>query len=447
MMSSEGAPRASEMLVSSGRSGHDTEPRHGGRCGAHTVSVGYGPYEMEEPISSGAMGAVYRARHRDSGREVALKQLLEGGSERRFEAEARLLSALEHPRVVEVLDHFESDGERFLVMELVNGPDLEDLLYERGNPGLPVDEAVDYTRQACEALVYVHQQHVVHRDVKPENLILGPDGVVLVDFGIAREYETNVGGTAVIGTPGFMAPEVFGGIISPRCDVYGVAATLWTLIAGDPPRYGDLTEIGVQPQLQAALNAGLAFDPNRRTASVEAFAAALGTRLAPAAGASLARSVETPGTPRTLLEAVVRAAAGVFEAASSSLALLDRSTGELVYEAAWGAGAREILGIRLDRGVGLAGAVAASGQGEAVPDCRADPRFAAGVAAGTGYMPGTMLVVPMRKDGETFGVLSLLDRRDGRGYGPDDVERAGAFADLALMAADLQLSGPTTQGF
>lgn len=74
------------------------------------------------------MGAVYRARHRQSGEAVALKQLLEGESERRFEAEARLLAALEHPRVVRVLDHFESGGDRFLVMELVDGPDLEQVL-------------------------------------------------------------------------------------------------------------------------------------------------------------------------------------------------------------------------------------------------------------------------------------------------------------------------------
>ena len=406
------------------------------------MAVGYGPYEIDAPISTGGMGAVYRARHGESGEEVALKQLLEGGSERRFEAEARLLAALEHPRVVRVLDHFESDGDRFLVMELVDGPDLEEILYERGRPGLPVEEAVEYVRQACEALAYVHAQHVVHRDVKPENLILGPDGVVLVDFGVAREYETNVEGTAVIGTPGFMAPEVLGGIISPRCDVYGVAATLWTLITGDPPRYGDSTELRVPPRVRAALDAGLAFDPNRRTASVEAFAAAIGARLAPDAGASLARSVETPGMPRTLIEAVVRAAAGVFQAAASSLALLDRSTGELVYRAAWGAGARETVGMRLAPGVGVAGAVAASGQGEAVADCRADQRFASAVAAGTGYVPATMLVVPLRRGGHTVGVLSVLDRLDGRGYGPDDVERAAAFADLALMVADVQLGAP-----
>jgi eukaryotic-like serine/threonine-protein kinase len=406
----------------------------------------YGPYEILAPISRGAMGAVYRARHAGGGDEVALKRLLEQRNARRFEIEARLLATLEHPRVVSVLDHFLDGENHYLVMELVDGPSLSALLRERGSPGLPVEEAVEYARQACDALAYVHAQHVVHRDVKPENMIVGADGIVLVDFGIAREYETGPGtGTVGIGTPGYMAPEVLaGGIVSPRSDVFGIAATLWTMIAGEPPRYGETRPLGVASHLEAALRAGLELDPNRRTSSAEAFAAAIGTRLTHDAGASLARSIEAPGMPRSLMEAVVRAAAGVFTAAASSLALLDRATGELVYEAAWGAGASEILGMRLPPGTGVAGAVATSGEGEAVPDCRSDDRFAARVAAGTGYVPSTMLTVPLRRGGRTLGVLQILDRRDGLGYGPDDVERAEAFADLALMAVDAQMSSSET---
>ena len=124
-------------------------------------------YQIVAPISSGGMGAVYRARRRSSGADVALKQMLEPGGARRFGIEARLLSA---------------DG-HFLVMELVDGPSLWQVVAQRGNPGLPVEEAVEYVGQACESLAYVHAQHIVHRDVKPENLILGSEGVVLVDFG------------------------------------------------------------------------------------------------------------------------------------------------------------------------------------------------------------------------------------------------------------------------
>ena len=405
------------------------------RCGA---------YEIVAPISSGAMGAVYRARDLGSGNEVALKRLLEQAATRRFEIEARLLATLDHPRVVRVLDHFQHEDDHFLVMDLVDGPSLAQVLAERGAPGLPVDEAVDYARQACEALAYVHEQHVIHRDVKPENLILGRDGVVLVDFGIARERHASGEGTAAVGTPGFMAPEVIGGSVSPRSDVFGVAATLWTLIAGEPPRYGDSVALDIDAHLYVALRAGLELDPNRRTASAEAFAAAIGTRLRPGVGSPLAVSVEEPAMPATLMEAVVRAAAGVFDAGAASLALLDSFTGELVYEAAWGPSAGEVLGMRIGPGVGLAGAVAASGVGEAVPDCHRDGRFAAAVAEGTGYVPSTMLIVPLRRAGSTVGVLQVLDRRDGEGYGPDDVERATAFADLALMAVDMQRGGRDT---
>jgi predicted Ser/Thr protein kinase len=408
------------------------------------MPVRCGAYEIVAPISSGAMGAVYRARHLENGNEVALKRLLEQSGTRRFEIEARLLATLDHPRVVHVLDHFEHEGDRFLVMELVDGPSLAQVLSERGGPGLPIPEAVDYARQACEALAYIHEEHVIHRDVKPENLILGSDGVVLVDFGIARERRASGEGTAAVGTLGFMAPEVIGGSVSPRSDVFGMAATLWTLIAGEPPRYGESVALDVDERLHVALRAGLELDPNRRTASVEAFAAAIGAPLSPAVGSPLAVSVQEPGMPATLMEAVVRAAAGVFEAGAASIALLDAFTGELVYEAAWGPSAAEVLGMRMGRGVGLAGAVAASGVGEAVPDCHSDARFAAAVAEGTGYVPSTMLIVPLRRAGSTVGVLQVLDRRDGEGYGPADVERATAFADLALLAVDVQLGGRDT---
>ena len=402
-----------------------------------------GDYDVLAPISTGAMGAVYRARHLDTGDEVALKHLIEPAEMRRFEIEARLLAMLDHPRIVQVREHFEHEDNHFLVMDLVDGPDLAQVLSDRGDPGLPVEECVDYARQACEALAYVHEQHVVHRDVKPENLIVGGDGIVLVDFGVAREHRGG-SGTVAIGTPGYMAPEVFGGEVSPRVDVFGLAATVWTLLAGEPPTYGEAGELDVEPHVLAALRAGLELDPNRRIPSAEAFAAAIGARLGPGVGTPLAVSVEEPGAPATLLEAVVRAAAGVFDAGGASLAMLDPLSGELVYEAAWGPGAPQILGLRIGPGVGLAGAVAASGEGEAIPDCRSDPRFATSVAVSSGYMPSTMVIVPLRRGGRTLGVLQVLDRRDGEGYGPRDAQRAAAFADLALMAVDVHRSGRDT---
>ena len=225
-----------------------------------------GSYEIVAPISSGAMGAVFRARR--EGRDVALKLLTNPGQGARFDIEARLLGRLSHPRVVDVLDHGR-DGQRdWLVMELIEGPDLSRVLRERGTPGLSPAEVLDAARQAAEALEYVHAQQVVHRDVKPHNLIASDDGVVLVDFGVAREA-TDEPGTRGIGTPRYMAPEVLVGEgVSPRSDVYGLAATVWALLAGSPPAYGNPAPLpGVAPELEQALRRALDPRPEHRFAS------------------------------------------------------------------------------------------------------------------------------------------------------------------------------------
>src|ERR687897_1665325 len=108
-----------------------------------------GRYEVVCPISSGAMGAVFRARETDSGADVALKRLTDLRHAARFEIEARLLSTLRHPRVVRVRDYLQDESGQYLVMDLVEGLDLGGLLNERGTPGLPLEESIEYARQAC----------------------------------------------------------------------------------------------------------------------------------------------------------------------------------------------------------------------------------------------------------------------------------------------------------
>ncbi len=403
-----------------------------------------GRYEIVAPISSGAMGAVYRAVDLESGRDVAVKRLLDVRNAARFEIEARLLASLSHPRLVKVLDHASDDEGAYIVMELVTGADLGALLKRDGDPGLKLVDGIEYARHGCEALQYVHDQQIVHRDVKPPNMILGEDGVVLVDFGVARalggEQEE---GTIAVGTPRYMAPEVLaGGTVSAASDVYSLAATLWTLLIGSPPRYGDAAKLaqlapGIDPELQAALVAGLQLLPEERIASAAAFAEAIGAPLTADRGESLAQSLGRGPIRRRVMEAIVRTAAGMFDAAACSIALTDPANGDLVYEAAWGAGAAEVVGLRLAPGVGMAGAVVASGEGVVVPECRKDPRFARQVAAKTGYVPYTMVVTPLVREGETIGVLSLLDRRDGGPYKQEDLRRAALFGDLAVVALDL----------
>jgi putative methionine-R-sulfoxide reductase with GAF domain len=412
-----------------------------------------GRYEIVAPISSGAMGAVYRAIDRETKQEVAVKRLLDLQHAARFEIEARLLASLSHPRVVKVLDHSQDEHGLYIVMDLVRGTDLGAQLKERGAPGLPAQEAVDYARHVCEALQYVHDQQIVHRDVKPQNMILADDGVVLVDFGVARAIGSDeTVGTIAVGTPRYMAPEVFaGGTVSPASDVFSLAATLWTLMIGSPPRYGDVLKIEkvapeLPPELREALAGGLEMLPEMRISSATAFAEAIGVPLTDRGGQSLAQSLGRAPVHRRVIEAIVRTAAGMFEAAAASIALTDTVSGELVYEAAWGAGATEVVGLRLPPGAGLSGAVVASGEAVAVPDCRSDPRFAAQVAAKTGYVPYTMLVTPLVREGKTIGALSLLDRRDGGPYRHEDLARAALFADLAVVALDLDVFPLTTTG-
>lgn len=413
----------------------DADPAAGPRPG-HRIGD---RYTLVEQISAGAMGAVHRARD-DDGNEVAIKRLLDPGQAARFEIEARLLTRLQHPRVVRVFEHIQDADGQYLVMDLVEGSDLGEVLRERGDPGLPVDQALEYALQACEALQYVHEQGIVHRDVKPQNFVLGENGLVLVDFGIAREVAAGGTGTRAMGTPRYMAPEILvGESVSPRSDIYGLAATLWALITGDPPIYHDPLPLAerfdkVTPELERTLRRTLELQPERRIGSADAFAAALGSPLGASEGASLTISLPRPEAQRALLEAVVRTAAAVFDAAAASIALRDEATGELIYQSAWGAGADEIVGVRLLPGEGIAGAVLASGEGADIPDCRSDERFHAQIAAGTGYVPLTMLVVPLVHDGRAVGALSLLDRRDGEPYGPADLPRAELFAELAAAA-------------
>src|SRR6476469_928193 len=284
-------------------------------------------YVIEAPLSAGAMGAVYRARRTEDNVPVAIKRLLDTRHIARFEIEARLLSTLKHPSVVNVVDYFTHPTGVYLVMDMVEGSDLGVLLKDRGNPGLPVDDAIEYARQACEALQYVHDQQIVHRDVKPANLIdAGDAGVVVVDFGVARqigEEEQVDAGTVGIGTPRYMAPEVFaGGTVSARSDVFSLAATLWTLIAGKPPVYGEPTKLadtvpGVSPGLEQCLRGGLELLPERRTSSCAAFAHALGRPLAEQRGESLVETaVDRTDVDAAILSAIVKTSAGVFEAAA-----------------------------------------------------------------------------------------------------------------------------------
>lgn len=445
--------RSRPRVLHSGRSCRYAERVHGEAAAPLLMGATLNDrYRVIGPISAGAMGAVYRAEDLRCGGEVAVKQLGHHGHAGRFAAEARILAGLDHPRLPRYIEEFEDETGVYLVMEFVRGEDLGRILKQRGRSGVPLADAVGWVGEACEALQYLHEQGVIHRDVKLQNMILGERGVVLVDLGVAHLIgQDEEFATVGIGTPRYMAPEVFaGGLSSARADVFGVAATLWTLLAGRPPVYGDpvrLSELApeVSPDLEALISAGVEMIPERRVSSIAAFATGLDRcmGLDRYAGLGLTRPFAFPsdvvrGSAR-LMETIARAAVRALDAVAVSICLVDDLAGEYVCRAAAGAGAIEIVGTRLSIGIGVAGMVIATGVGDAVEDLAHDPRYSEdmGLFRAAGYIPTVMVVVPLMTSRGPAGALSVLDSRTEPSHGPQDLDRVSGFAEIAVEALEL----------
>jgi len=269
-------------------------------------------YRIVRLVGQGGFGAVYRAWDINVSQPVALKENLgvEAEAQRQFEREATLLAGLRHANLPRVTDHFILPGQgQYLVMDYVEGKSLAVLLKERGGT-LPEAEAVEWIRQVCDALTYLHTRRppVIHRDIKPENVIVGGDGrAILVDFGISKVYveggHTTIGAMAV--TPGYSPPEQYGGISTEaRSDIYALAATLYKLLTAQTPpesvavmamevRVPPANEINptVRPSTARAIERAMTPTMSRRTASAAEFAAALSGRSQPADAAPVAAPV------------------------------------------------------------------------------------------------------------------------------------------------------------
>jgi len=197
--------------------------------------------ELVDEIGRGGMGTVWKARHLRLGRTVAVKFLApelaaQPDFERRLEREARALALLSHPGIVAVHDYGRDEGVGYIVMEYVEGAPLSSVI------PLPLDRAVVIARHVLQALAYAHRRGVVHRDVKPENILVDAAGAVKVtDFGIARLVtgDADPGITAVgrvAGTPRYLAPEALAGAApDPRMDVYAVGIVLREMVTGPAP--------------------------------------------------------------------------------------------------------------------------------------------------------------------------------------------------------------------
>ncbi|GCF07431.1 protein kinase domain-containing protein [Dictyobacter arantiisoli] len=214
-------------------------------------------YQLQDPIGRGGMATIYRGRDMRMDRTVAIKVLREVYSTdpkfvTRFQREAKAASALQHPNIVQVYDYGQSDGNYFIVMELIEGTDLRRYLRSRGV--LAIDRAVIIAHDVALGLGAAHRRSIVHRDVKPQNILVGRDGSIkLVDFGIASVYKdinaerlTTTGMT--LGTVQYYAPEqAQGEIVNPAADVYALGIVMYEMLTGRPPFDGD-TPVAVAMQ-------------------------------------------------------------------------------------------------------------------------------------------------------------------------------------------------------
>jgi eukaryotic-like serine/threonine-protein kinase len=235
-------------LRAAGQRSEVTAPQAVGQASLLAVGARFaGRYDIEEVLGSGGMGVVYRAFDREVGEMVALKTLRRDLGEidpvqlERFKQELRLARRITHRNVVRTYDLGEIDGVYYITMEYVQGTTVAALIRKAGR--LDVAAALTIGKQVCRALEVAHEEGIVHRDIKPQNLLVDPTGFLKVmDFGTARltegRFEPGAALTAagmVVGTPQYMAPEqLFGEPVDGRTDVYGTGAVLFECVTGRP---------------------------------------------------------------------------------------------------------------------------------------------------------------------------------------------------------------------
>jgi predicted Ser/Thr protein kinase len=260
-----------------------------------------GRYELEELVGHGGMSSVYKAHDALLERYVALKVLHEQYSEdeefvERFKREARSVAQLQHPNIVTVIDRGQQDGRQYIVFEYIDGENLKELVVRKGR--LDVREALEIALEIARGLAFAHEHGLVHRDVKPQNVLLNGDGRAKVtDFGIARsrDVEQSVTQTGtVLGTSNYIAPEQASGQpVDEHTDVYSLGVVLYEMLTGELPFPGDnfvavaikhvhesppnaLDKRGDLPlRVAAAVDRALEKDPEHRFPTMDAFAAEL----------------------------------------------------------------------------------------------------------------------------------------------------------------------------
>ncbi len=200
-----------------------------------------GKWRLEEPLGRGGMGTVYRARELALDRVVAIK-ILSGSAAQdqevvvRFEREALMMAKLDHPNLVPILAVGRRKALPFIVMKYLEGTNLAQHLHRKGP--LPMDEVLSITRQVCDGLEFIHSSGFIHRDIKPGNIFIGPNGrVTILDLGVAHDPGSQLTKSGVlIGTPKYMSPEQVLGVsqLDHRSDLYAVGLVLYEMLSGQP---------------------------------------------------------------------------------------------------------------------------------------------------------------------------------------------------------------------
>jgi serine/threonine-protein kinase len=299
-----------------------------------------GRYEIERELGRGGMATVYLARDVQHDRPVALKVLHPDlaaslGAER-FQREVKLAAGLQHPHILGVYDSGNADGHLWFTMPFVEGQSLRDRLNREGQ--LPINEAVRICREAALALDFAHRHGVIHRDIKPDNILLIDGQAMVADFGIARAVGTSAESLTQtgmsVGTPGYMSPEQASGEsrVDARTDVYALGCVLYEMLAGEAPFTGPtaqavivrvmtetprpLTSVrqAITPRLASAVSRALAKSPADRPATAGEFARDLETAVTielPHAGAMAPRRNRLVGLGVGAVVVVALAVAGV----------------------------------------------------------------------------------------------------------------------------------------
>src|SRR3954447_3589315 len=275
------------------------------RVGDFSVGSEVAGYRIEGLLARGGMGVVYRAVHLGLERAVALKVIARElvdreGFRERFLRESRLAARLDHPAVVPIYDSREVNGELVVAMRLIEGGDLRGLIDREGS--LPPHRAFDLLAQVADALDAAHAAGIVHRDVKPHNILVEGDRAYLSDFGLAKALDESgaADGASVVGTAHYMSPEQWrGDSIGPAADVYSLGCVLYEAITGIAPfqRAEAESEPEMPQGVEEAIRRATAKEPGDRYRSAVALIAAArageGSEVRPTAVLSRDRSERT----------------------------------------------------------------------------------------------------------------------------------------------------------